>query len=96
MNFIADASECPEDMGRYSTVQDKLKAMEFIKPSVLQDVAAIVEKFPCEDRFVTYFVEDFVSHLKFHCLKTFLFELEIVLFIHLGGNSKSIACVCRE
>lgn len=46
----------------YSDIQDKLKAMTGIKPSVSEDVAAIIEKFPCNGYEVPYFLEDIVSH----------------------------------
>lgn len=40
--------------------------MTGIKPTVLEDVAAIVEKFPCESRYVPMFLEDFVSYQEFN------------------------------
>lgn len=49
-------------MERYTTVQDKLKSMTDIKPVVLQNVDAIIEKFACDNNRVPIFLEDFVSN----------------------------------
>lgn len=65
--MIEDAAECPENMKRYSVIQDKLRAMTDIKSSALQDVAIIIEKFPCRDDYVPAFLENFVSYLKQLC-----------------------------
>lgn len=41
------AADCPELFESYSKSMDKLKSMIDIKPKVVQDFAAIVEEFPC-------------------------------------------------
>lgn len=87
-NFIAAATDCPKNMERYTAVQDKLKLMTDIKPVVLQNVDAIIEKFPCNDDQVPTFLEDFVSN----CFQTIHLEhhKEIKLFLRLGANNKNI------
>lgn len=70
INFVVGASDCPNSTNRYSDTQDRLKALPNIKPSILQDVAIIIEKFPCGIRYVPHFLDELVSFLKFRSPKT--------------------------
>lgn len=80
-------------MQRYSAVQDKLKAMTDIKPSVLQDVAIIIEKFPCNKVEVPGMLENFVNYLKFRFPKIIF---KWILFFRLGANNKKITITGRD
>lgn len=58
--FIVDATECPRTFQRYSALYDTLKSMTGIKPTVLQHLATIRDKFPCNKLKVPSFLQDFV------------------------------------
>lgn len=64
MEFVSvlfpDATDCPQAYKRYSVVNDKLKSMTDIKPEFVHNLAAIIEKFPCNDR---YGIPDFLEYV---------------------------------
>lgn len=77
--------------------------MTGIKPSVLEDVAIIVEKFPCSRDEVTVFLEYFVSQLKQavatiaflpkYSSVAYLLQVKIIFLFRLGGNNNQIAII---
>lgn len=59
---ILDATDCPKQYQEFAALNDELKSMTNIKPAVLHDVDAIIEKFSCNP-YVSVFLKDFVNIL---------------------------------
>lgn len=89
-DFVTDlptpsATDCPQTYKRYSTVNDQLKSITGIKPEVLANITAIVEKFPCNDKFgIPFFLQSFLKIVE---------RLKHLVSIN---NSKISACFIKK
>lgn len=59
----AAPADCPDFAEVYSKAMDDLRLMVDIKPTVIEDVTIIRDKFPCIERILD-FVKCFVSNLE--------------------------------